>query len=146
MHAPLNGVGTTPVTLILAIPSRRIHPSIPPSISSRLLCHLSIISWSTSHFLPYPQIRALYYPRFYSSTTSPPFRSILTIPDNIRCIWGSTEPLKHSSGWLKGYFQYSTSYSAKTHVGDSKATATQPPSRPRPPRRHQTSPPRPLMK
>ena len=44
MHAPLSGVGTTPVTLILAIPSRRIHPSItPPSISSRLLCHLSII-------------------------------------------------------------------------------------------------------
>ena len=30
MHAPLNGVGTTPVTLILAIPSRRIHPSIIP--------------------------------------------------------------------------------------------------------------------
>ncbi len=30
MHAPLSGVGTTPVTLILAIPLRRIHPSIPP--------------------------------------------------------------------------------------------------------------------
>ena len=30
MHAPLGGVGTTPVTLILAIPSRQIHPSITP--------------------------------------------------------------------------------------------------------------------
>ena len=30
MQLTINGVGTTPVTLILAIPSRRIHPSITP--------------------------------------------------------------------------------------------------------------------
>jgi hypothetical protein len=30
MHAPLNGVGTTPDINILTIPSRRIHPNIIP--------------------------------------------------------------------------------------------------------------------
>ena len=30
MHAPLNGVNTTPVIPILAIPLRRIHPTIIP--------------------------------------------------------------------------------------------------------------------
>jgi hypothetical protein len=30
MLAPLNGVGTTPAILILAIPSRQIHPIIIP--------------------------------------------------------------------------------------------------------------------
>ena len=119
MHAPLNGVGTTPVTLILAIPSRRIHPSIIPRQLEAVccvICRLSIISWITSPFLPYPLtlICALYYHRFYSSTTSPPLRSLTPIPNHILSIWGSTEPLEHSSGRLKGYFQYPTSYSAKT--------------------------------
>ena len=112
------------------------------SISSRLLCHLTIIS-EIILFPAIPLIRAVYYYRFYSSTTSPPLRMAWLIPDDIRSIWGSMEPLKHSSGWLKGNFYYPTSYSAKTRCHDSKATATQPPSRPRPPRRHQTSPPSP---
>ena len=38
MHAPLSGVGTTPVTLILAIPLRRIHPSIPPHQLVAICC------------------------------------------------------------------------------------------------------------
>jgi len=83
MQLTINGVGTTPVTLILDIPSCRIHPNI--------------------------------------------------IPHQFPCIWSTMESLKHSSGWLMGYFHYPTSYSAKSRCHDSKATATQPLSRPRPP-------------
>jgi len=118
----------------------------PPSFSCRLLFHLSIISWSTFPFVPLPQIHVYIGTTFGSSTASPPLRSIPMIFDDIRCIWSTTEPLKHSSGWLKGYFQYPTSFSAKTRCHDSKATATQPPSCPRPPRRHKTSPLSPLMR
>jgi len=38
MHAPLNGVGTPPAILILAIPSRRIHPSIIPRQLVAICC------------------------------------------------------------------------------------------------------------
>jgi len=46
MHAPLNGVDTTPVILILAIPSRQIHPTITPHhlvAVCCVICRLSII-------------------------------------------------------------------------------------------------------
>jgi len=45
---------------------------------------------------------------------------------------------------IEGVLPISHSYSAKTRCHDSKATATQPPSCPRPPRRHKTSPLSPL--
>ena len=60
MHAPLSGVGTTPVTLILAIPLRRIHPSIIPHqlvavccVICRLFHEIYPISSTTPLFVQY---------------------------------------------------------------------------------------------
>ena len=60
MHAPLNGVGTTPAILILAIPSRRIHPTIIPRqlvavccVICRLFHELPPHSCHTLSFLHY---------------------------------------------------------------------------------------------
>ena len=130
MQLTINRVGTTPVILILAIPSCWSHPSITPH---RLVAVCCVICWLFHEVPPlschYPQIHVYIGTTFGSLTASPPLRSFPTISDDIQCIVGSTEPLKHSSGWLKGYFQFPTSYSAKTWCHDSKATATQPPSR-----------------
>jgi hypothetical protein len=49
------------------------------------------------------------------------------------------EPLENSSGWLMGYFQYPTLY-CKLRTNSSKAAATQPQSRPWPPRCYRTIP------
>jgi hypothetical protein len=101
-------------------------PATTPSFKCKLVPHLAV----------WPLLRL-----------SAQFRRFPTISDAYPMrLWGSTEPLKHSSGWLKGYFQYPTSYSVKIRAGDSKAAATQPPSRPRPPRCHKTSPLSPLMR
>ena len=81
--------------------------SITPNPSSRqfqlvtVCCVICRLFQETSPFsCHYPLIHALYYYRFDSSAASPPLRSILTIPDDIRCILGST--LKHSSRYLRG--------------------------------------------
>ena len=101
-------------------------PATTPSFKCKLVPHLAV----------WPLLRL-----------SAQFRRFPTISDAYPMrLWGSTEPLKHSSGWLKGYFHYPTSYSVKIRAGDSKAAATQPPSRPRPPRCHKMSPLSPLMR
>ena len=105
MHPTINGVGTTPIINILAIPSRRIHPSITPRQYQlvTICCVIYRLFHETSPFsCHYPHIHALYYYRFDSSATSPPLRSILTIPFNIRCILGSTEPLNTHPVNLRG--------------------------------------------
>jgi len=130
MHAPLTGVGTPPAILILAIPSRRIHPSITPCQLVTICCvicrlfhetspHLSIISWGTSPFLPYPLIHVI-GTTFGSLTTSPPFRSKLTILNDIPCIWSTTEHLEYSSDQLIGRFYHTTPYCAKTWCHDPR--------------------------
>jgi len=63
-QSTINGVGTTPVTLILAIPSRRIHPSITPH---RLVAVCCVICWLFHEVYPihakcqYPQIHVYWY-------------------------------------------------------------------------------------
>jgi len=86
MHAPLNGVDTTPVILILAIPLRRIHPTITPHhlvticcVICRLFHEIYPIHANTPKFT-YILIRHITY---NSSTASPPFRSKLMVPDDI---------------------------------------------------------------
>jgi hypothetical protein len=72
MHDPLNGVGTPPAILILAIPSCQIHPSIIPHqlvavccVICRLFhevpsisCHtLSFVQYITTDFTVRPLLR-----------------------------------------------------------------------------------------
>ena len=51
MHAPLNGVGMTPVINILAIPSRRIHSTITPHHLVAICC---VIDDYFMKYLPIP--------------------------------------------------------------------------------------------
>ena len=87
MHAPLNGVGTTPVTLILAIPSRRIHPSITPHQLVAVCC----VICQLFHELPPHSCHTLSFVHYI--TTDSTVRPLLCLSaqfwrfaDNIRCI------------------------------------------------------------
>jgi len=124
MHAPLNGVSTTPILLILACcHAGSILISSPNTLAPFVVSFVDYYNELSPLPCHHPHIHAWYYYAFHSSTTSPPFRSNPTIPNDILCIWSTIEPPKHSSCWLMGYFQYPTLYSVNCCGGDNKAAA-----------------------
>jgi len=124
--------------------SRHTHPNILPHQLTAVCCVICRLFHALSphccHIIPSFIIISN---AFHCLTTSPPFRLNPTIPNDILSIWSTMEPLKHSSGWLMEYFQYFILYNAKCCCSWRKVTASQPQSRPRPPRRHRMSPPSP---
>jgi len=80
MHAPLNGVGTTPVINILAIPSHRIHSNINPH-----QC-VAFVESFVNYFmksLPFPAIIHHHHPliHLYVNTPHDAFFAKLMLPN-----------------------------------------------------------------